>query len=175
MYDDIANQGTSDFDIFIDFIYGLPHLYVSLSFILFAVSCYATAVSLHSIQQDIHRYQSIKLSTLMAKNLLSKWKRCHGLIHEAMKATEHCFGPTLFISITYVLIRFIDLVLRILPNGFSLELSNRTARQFSIFAQLIGWLALSCVPIDHLRFKVNYFFILFGLVTKLLLDGTIAG
>ena len=107
LYADISNQLTVLYTV-VDFLAGWTQMFIQLSLILFAVSCYAAAVTLDSIQREINRFDLVKMTPLLALNRLKKWKRCHALVSEIFDSIEDCFSPTLFLSVIFLLIRFID-------------------------------------------------------------------
>ena len=151
--DIVINMST--IDIILDQFIGWPHSYYTLSLSLFAVSCYAAASTLDSMQEEIKKFHLIEMSPLLAMNRLKKWKRCHASVCDTVDAINHCFGSTLFLAIIYTLIRFITLFVAEFAEGFDLTVSLNRIANFSGFIQFVYWLVLVCAPVDHLRTKVK--------------------
>ena len=129
--------------------------FITLSLVLFAICCYATAASFDLIKQEISRLNLIKMSPPVALNRLRKLKRCHALVCDTVDEIDDCFGPTLLLSISYFLIRFINSFVRQFSDCFFPGFDLQTAISLTTFIELFYWLSLICVPVNHLRFKVK--------------------
>ena len=139
-----------------NFFCGVPQFYVMMSVVLFAVCCYAAASSLNSIEEEIIRFHRIEMmSPLFASHCLRKWKRSHALICCTIDAIDDCFSPTLFLSVTFIFLKLIDGFVDQFMDCFCIAFDIITFTNFNYFSQFIFWLALVCVPVNNLRFKVN--------------------
>jgi len=134
-------------------------LYLNLSLVLFGVCCYAAASSLNSIEEEMIRFHRIKMmSPLFASHCLRKWKRSHALICDTIDAIDDCFGPTLFLSVTYILIQLIDGFFIQFPNCFCFSFEFVSFEIIYAVVEPILLVSLVCVSASakHLRSKVQY-------------------
>ena len=159
LYADISD-GLPIFAIIWNFILGFPQLFVSLNLILFAVCCYGAASSLNAIEEEIIQFHRIKMmSSLFTLHRLRKWKLSHALVCDTIDEIDDCFGPTLFLSVPFILIRFMDSIFPQSMDCFCIGLWSVSVLNFltklCYFVQYIFWLSLVCFPVNHLRFSVQ--------------------
>ena len=150
------DDGETVIDIVLDYLLGWVNFYPILSLVLFAVCCFASASSLNSIQQEMNRMSSIKMSPSLALNYLRKWKRCHAMVRSTVTAIDYCFGPSLFLSVPLILIKFINLFVKEFSECLCFKLDILSIAHYSAFVEFLLALSLVCFPIDYLRFKVVY-------------------
>jgi len=132
-------------------------LYLNLSLVLFGVCCYAAASSLNSIEEEMIRFHRIKImSPLFASHCLRKWKRSHALICDTIDAIDDCFGPTLFLSVTCILIQLIDGFFHQFMDCFCFSFDIVTVGNIYALVELILLVSLVCFSAKHLRCKVQY-------------------
>lgn len=122
-------------------------IYPMTALVLFAVITYTAACIVNSIDQQMEASEDV---VYVNCNPLEIWKRRHLLGCEAVEAINNCFGWTLFLSTSFLIISFLSETFYILNLQIQV-----TLLEISYVLTYVIQLALICCPSHDLQIKVK--------------------
>lgn len=122
-------------------------IYPMSALVLFAVTTFTAVSTIKSIDQKMEESEGV---TFINYNPFEIWKHCHLLFCNAVEAINNCFGWTLFLSTSFLIISFLSETFYIL----NLEIQITVLEMSYVLTYVIQLALISC-PSHELEIKVN--------------------
>ena len=100
------NNGQSLLEKLAHAIFISSHIFAFAGVVMFATMCWI--ISIHFRQLGHHIQLAVQQSHKMPENLLKRWKDDYYILLESISLVQNCFGPVLFVWITFVFVTFIS-------------------------------------------------------------------